>query len=168
MVKGALESGSESTSRQSTPRRPSRVRVADVVPIQAPSGWPLLPEAPDGLDGPYAEDRIPEAARTYGATTCPSCSAEQAPPPRAKKNCRSCGNDIYVRSGLRGVRYLLAETQLDAFDQWRAREEQARAAATEMEWRRRLAATGFQVGDYDLDVVGESTTSSSWQVSGRR
>jgi hypothetical protein len=157
IVEGALESATKPAPRQrSAPSRSSRVRTADVIPVPAPAGWPTLPETPDGLDGAYAEDKVPDAARTYGATLCPTCHVDQSPPPRAKKKCRSCGNDIYVRSGLRGVRYLLAESQLEAFDRWRANEELTRAEATEREWHRRLAVAGFQTGDSDLDVVGES------------
>ena len=92
-------------------------------------------------------------ARTQGRPVPPAPLSNRRHPERRK--CRSCGNDIYVRSGLLGVRYLLAG-RLDAFDQWRAREEQTRSVATDQEWRLRLAGAGFQIGDYDLDVVGES------------
>lgn len=144
--------------------RSQLTRVADVVPVPAPAGWPALPPEPSGLDGtPPPEEYVAVADRQYERTTCPSCGVELNPLPKAKKRCRECGQDIFVRSGPGGRRHLLAATELDGFEVAWAQHHEARAAAAaarqqdvEAEWRQKLRDAGLQVGEYELDVVGES------------
>jgi predicted RNA-binding Zn-ribbon protein involved in translation (DUF1610 family) len=58
--------------------------------------------------------RVGEAP--YDRDTCPSCEARLDPLPKAKKNCPTCGQPIYVRSGPSGMRYLLRESDLNAHE----------------------------------------------------
>lgn len=155
---------SDSRGGRQTRSVPALTPIHEVVPIPPPVGWPPLPTAPDGLDGtPPPEEYIDVANRTYVRTTCPSCGVELQPLPKAKKRCRDCGKEIFVRSGPGGKRHLLAATELDGFevvwaDHHAARSIQAAAAQerAELEWRALLEAVGVQLGDYELDVVGES------------
>jgi ssDNA-binding Zn-finger/Zn-ribbon topoisomerase 1 len=150
-------------SRGSRGRQPL-TRVADVVAIPPPPGWPVLPAQPEGLDGsPPPEEYVAVADRQYARTTCPNCGVELNPLPKAKKRCRECGQEIFVRSGPAGKRHLLAATELDGFDGLWAQHHEARAAdaaarqeGAEAVWRQLLRDRGLQVGDYELDVVGES------------
>ena len=139
-------------------------RLEDVVPVPAPAGWATLPDEPPGLDGELEDrPRVDVADRPYDRATCPTCEAQLDPLPKAKKRCPSCGQDIYVRSGPDDRRYLLASSELEAFQlRWseaataRWTEAQNRQEAALAEWHDRLAAAGFAVGNRDLDVVGES------------
>jgi hypothetical protein len=146
------------------PARPSLTRLDEVVPIPAPLGWPVLPEEPPGLDGePEERTRVALADRPYTRTTCPSCEVALEPLPKAKRRCSGCGNEIFVRSGPDGRRYLLTELELETFqEQWAADASQryVEAAARQKvalgEWHERLRGVGLAVGGRDLDVVGES------------
>lgn len=138
--------------------------LADVVPIPPPAGWPALPPEPPGLDGaPPPEQYIEVADREYARNTCPSCGVELNPLPKAKKRCKECGKEIFVRSGPDGRRHLLAATELDGWQVvWadhhaaRSKEAAARQERAELEWRGALARAGVRIGEYELDVVGES------------
>ena len=103
------------------------------------------------------------ADRLYARTTCPSCSVELDPLPKAKKRCPSCRNDIFVRSGPDNRRHLLSAAELETFQEgWvvadAERWEKARQYQVEAleEWHELLRTAGFAVGLQDLDVVGES------------
>lgn len=82
--------------------------------------WSLMAE----LDRDYGPDpRWPpqftafgDDGRPYSRTDCPSCGVALDPLPKAKRKCPSCGQATYVRSGPDGVRYLLAENELEAHD----------------------------------------------------
>jgi hypothetical protein len=159
---------SSSTSRDTTSRqrggRQGLTRVADVVVLPPPPGWPALPPEPAGLDGtPPPEAYIAVADREYARTTCPSCGVELNPLPKAKKRCRDCGMEIFVRSGPGGKRHLLAATELEGFDVLWAKHYETRTAEAaalqeraRTQWRQLLRDAGIQIGDYQLDVVGES------------
>lgn len=154
----------EPRSRARRGAREPLTRVADVTPIGPPLGWPVLPPQPAGLDGaPPPEEYVAVADREYVRTTCPSCGMELNPLPRAKKRCKECGKEIFVRSGPGGKRHLLAATELEGFEvlwaqhhETRSLEASSRQEQALAEWRRLLADGGIQVGDYELDVVGES------------
>jgi hypothetical protein len=162
-----FQASTASLSRPSSRPRSGRqalTRLEDVVPVPAPQGWPTLPPEPTGLDGqPEARPRVELADRPYDRTTCPTCSAELDPLPKAKKRCPACSSEIYVRSGPDDRRYLLTVAEASAFqDRWTAdssaRYEEARVAqaAALTEWHARLRGAGLAVGPQDLDVVGES------------
>jgi ssDNA-binding Zn-finger/Zn-ribbon topoisomerase 1 len=152
------------TSRPPRSGRQPLTRLEDVVPIPAPEGWPTLPPEPAGLDGePEARPRVELADRPYDRTTCPTCSAELDPLPKAKKRCPACSSEVYVRSGPDDRRYLLTAAEASTFqERWTAglsaRYEEARVtqAAALTEWHARLRGAGLAVGPQDLDVVGES------------
>jgi ssDNA-binding Zn-finger/Zn-ribbon topoisomerase 1 len=161
--RASTASVSRPTPRPRSGRQPL-TRLEDVVPIPAPVGWPALPPEPAGLDGePEARPRVELADRPYDRTTCPTCSAELDPLPKAKKRCPACSSELYVRSGPDDRRYLLTATEVTTFqDRWAAdttaRYEGARVAqaAALTEWHARLRGAGLEVGRQDLDVVGES------------
>jgi uncharacterized protein (DUF983 family) len=52
----------------------------------------------------------------YDRTNCPHCGAQFDPLPRAKKRCPSCGQQVWVRSGPDGRRYILREADLAAHE----------------------------------------------------
>jgi predicted RNA-binding Zn-ribbon protein involved in translation (DUF1610 family) len=124
----------------------------------------MLPPEPAGLDGtPPPEEYIAVADREYVRTTCPTCGIELNPLPKAKKRCRECGAEIFVRSGPGGKRHLLAAAELDGFQAVWVEHHEARSAAAiaaqeraEAAWTQALQDAGLAVGDYELDVVGES------------
>lgn len=153
-----------STSSRPRGGRQGLTRVADVVALPPPAGWPALLREPAGLDGtPPPEEYIAVADREYARTTCPSCGVELNPLPKAKKRCRDCGKEIFVRSGPGGKRHLLASTELEGFEvlwaehyETRTAEAAALQERARTQWRQLLGDTGIQIGDYELDVVGES------------
>lgn len=155
---------SRGASSRSPRRRQQLTRVTDVVALPAPPGWPVLPAEPRGLAGtPPPEEYIAVADREYARTTCPNCGVELNPVPKAKKRCRDCGKEIFVRSGPGGKRHLLAATELEGFEVLWAHHHEARSAEAaaqqeraRSEWRQLLHSTGIQSGDYELDIVGES------------
>src|SRR5258706_3633276 len=106
------------TARPRPSGRQPLTRLEDVVPMPAPAGWLPLPSEPAGLDGePEERDRVAVADRLYARTTCPSCSVELDPLPKAKKRCPSCRNDIFVRSGPDNRRHLLSAAELETFQE---------------------------------------------------
>lgn len=70
----------------------------------------------------------------YDRTDCPHCRAQFDPMPRAKKRCPSCGQQVWVRSGPDGRRYILREADLAAHE---ARWETYNEALADAEARRR-------------------------------
>lgn len=159
--RATFEAGARGSSGRSSH---GLTRIHDVIPIPPPPGWPVLPPAPAGLDGsPPPEEYVAVADRSYARTTCPHCGVELNPLPKAKKRCRDCGQEIFVRSGPGGKRHLLAATELEGFQGlWAehqvARSVEAAAAQEQAEriWRETLRRLGVQVGEYEMDVVGES------------
>lgn len=156
LIGGAVKGAAAPSLREASSRSSMRVRLDAVVPLASPPGWPVLPDAPDGLDGRYAEDDVPVDARRYVRTTCPSCDVELVPVPKAKKRCPDCGKDIFVRSGLGGTRHLLSDADIASFQIAQDEAAAARSDRTATEWRERLRLAGFRIGDEELDVVGES------------
>lgn len=160
----SASSSSRDASSRGRAGRQELTRVPDVVALPAPQGWPGLPPQPPGLDGtPPPEEYVAVADREYARTTCPSCGVELNPLPKAKKRCRECGMEIFVRSGPGGKRHLLAATELEGFDVLWAKHYETRTAEAaalqervRAQWRQLLRDAGIQVGDYELDVVGES------------
>jgi hypothetical protein len=134
------------------PRRAARLPPS-------PRGWPVLPP------GPPRPERVPPEQRAYASTACPWCAAEMSPPPKAKKRCPACGNDVHVRSGPDELRHLLRPDDIAATDERWAAEELARERA-ELERRAAfLASLGMprprrsvdeDDEDWEIDVVGES------------
>src|ERR1035437_5749658 len=65
----------------------------------------------------------------YDRTDCPHCGAKFDPMPRAKKKCPSCGQQVWVRSGPDGRRYILRETEVSAHQaRWETHNETLREA----------------------------------------
>jgi rubrerythrin len=52
----------------------------------------------------------------YDRTNCPHCGAQFDPMPRAKKRCPSCRQQVWVRSGPDGRRYILRGADLAAHE----------------------------------------------------
>jgi hypothetical protein len=143
---------------------PSRLtRLDEVVPVPRPAGWPVLPVRPNAMTSSGILELMAPADRPYARTTCPSCSTDLDPLPKAKKRCRHCGQDVYVRSGPDGRRHLLAASEMPGFEILWTRHHENRSAAVreaderaEIEWLETLRRAGFAVGSEELDVVGES------------
>ena len=69
----------------------------------------VLSPAPVGIAPGGVDDR------PYNRDDCPYCHATQDPLPKAKRKCLNCAQPIYVRAGADGLRHLLREADLEAF-----------------------------------------------------
>jgi hypothetical protein len=137
--------------------------VAALRPATLDPTWPALSPRPGLTDYLPRPDVVPLAERPFNRTTCPHCEAGLTPVPTAKKACPACAGVIYVRSGPEGKRHLLREGETPTPDQaWLDKREAAERSAhaqleaAEAEYEAELARRGFRVGEWDLDVVGES------------
>jgi hypothetical protein len=75
------------------------------------------------IDAPARQADLVEAVlapapadRPYANSVCPYCATPMDPLPTAKKNCPSCGQPVYVRSGPDGYRYLLRTSDIPTLD----------------------------------------------------
>lgn len=141
---------------------PPVIRPDEAIAPPPATGWPALPPRPGGLNG-FLADPPPASDREYAATTCPSCSFQFDPPPKAKRRCPSCGQDVFVRSGPDGKRHLLnasgvvrQQEEWAQFQRVRDLEHQTAFTAAQAAWREALKDAGFLVGEETVDVVGES------------
>jgi len=83
---------------------------------------------------------MPDEPRTYANTSCPYCSIELDPPPKAKRRCPGCGEPIYARMGPDGFTYLLQVADLPELDRIWAEHREAGL------YRAKVAALGI---DFD-------------------
>ena len=132
--------------------------AADVVPAGLDPSWPVLPRRPD-LDWLTVAQR---ATLPYESTACPSCGVLIAEPPESRpRNCRSCGEKVYVRTVERNRRRLATRDQAEAIDAANAEWDGSEQKRLNQEWYAAVKATGIQVADepedgVTIDVVGES------------
>lgn len=140
-------------------RLPGLTASRDLVPAQLDPSWPVVPLRPEARTLSTAERN----ALPFEATTCPSCHAEVAKPPKGRKRCTSCGVYMFVRVIDDQRRRLVTEAEL-AMPIPESAESERRAAEweeTESQWYRALVAAGLLLNDppedgEELDVVGES------------
>ena len=84
--------------------------------------------------------------RTYANTSCPYCSVELNPLPKAKKRCPGCGQPIYVRGGPDGLTYLLQVGDLPVLEAAWAEYLEAR------DYRAKVAALGVDFDALEADM----------------
>lgn len=144
-------------SQTAPPKRPG-LAVTAVVPAQLDPGWPVVPARPQQRVLSTAERN----ALPFEETTCPSCHAEVAKPPKGRKRCAACGVYMFVRVIDNQRRRLVTEAELSM--PIPASSESERLAAeleeAESEWYRAVTAAGLLLCDppedgEELDVVGE-------------
>lgn len=121
-----------------------------------PDEWRVTRQPPPNAPGDPPPP-VQVAEPTYPTDTCPHCLAPLADPPKGNSRCKACDEAISVRKGLDGLRYLLRQDQVEAFE--RDREEARRSARQREE---------FTSGSWRLDVVGESFYQQAIEPAFRR
>lgn len=137
---------------------PALTLASDVVPATLDPTWPRLPTHPE-LRELTTDERN---ALPYEATTCPSCTAAIAFPPKGRKKCPACGTYMFVRVLDGDRRRLVTEGQAAELDRLDADRRVAEADRLEHDWYAAvravpgvLTADDPDVGE-SIDVVGES------------
>ena len=119
----------------------------------------------EGADTP-APPRLGET--DYATVACPTCGVHLDPLPKAKKKCSHCGQAIWVRAGPDGRRYLLANSQLAAHEDWWG--EHRRAQVWLDRTRGLLDARGLRELEQELAAKGPSYGPRDlyWAAANRR
>ena len=169
--RGARPTGSPNAGQATVLRRgrdreelPPLTAIADVRPIPSPPGlagastraaWTGRNAAARGI---HRRDRS-----QVSADDLPKLRGRTRPASKAKKRCRGFGKEIFVRSGPDGLRHLLSASERECLEaQWAEHFAGREATAmggrerAEAEWMQTLRSTGLAIGEYELDVVGES------------